>query len=53
MRTSSIVGCRNYWGYNSIGFLAPHNAYATQAQAGEQVQEFRQMVKDLHARASG
>ena len=38
-------GLRNYWGYNSIGFLAPHNAYATRGQAGEQVQEFRQMVQ--------
>jgi isoamylase len=41
-------GLRNYWGYSSIGFLAPHNGYARQ-QAGQQVQEFRQMVKDLHA----
>src|SRR4051794_24816652 len=41
-------GLRNYWGYNSIGFLAPHNDYARR-QTGEQVQEFRQMVKDLHA----
>jgi len=40
-------GLRNYWGYNSIGFLAPHNDYARR-QTGEQVQEFRQMVKDLH-----
>jgi isoamylase len=39
---------RNYWGYSSIGFLAPHNGYARQ-QGGQQVQEFRQMVKDLHA----
>jgi isoamylase len=41
-------GLRNYWGYNSIGFLAPHNDYASRGQAGEQVQEFRQMVRDLH-----
>jgi glycogen operon protein len=41
-------GLRNYWGYNSIAFLAPHNDYARR-QTGEQVQEFRQMVKDLHA----
>jgi glycogen operon protein len=40
-------GLRNYWGYNSIGFLAAHNDYARR-QTGEQVQEFRQMVKDLH-----
>ena len=41
-------GLRNYWGYNSIAFLAPHNEYARR-HTGEQVQEFRQMVKDLHA----
>src|SRR5215208_8365389 len=42
-------GLRNYWGYNSIGFLAPHNAYSSSGQAGGQVQEFKQMVKALHA----
>jgi glycogen operon protein len=41
-------GLRNYWGYNSIGFLAPHNDYASSGQTGQQVQEFRQMVKTLH-----
>ena len=41
-------GLRNYWGYNSIGFLAPHNEYAT-SQRGAQVTEFKQMVKALHA----
>jgi glycogen operon protein len=41
-------GLRNYWGYNSIGFLAPHGAYGSRGQAGEQVQEFRQMVRHLH-----
>jgi glycogen operon protein len=41
-------GLRNYWGYNSIGFLAPHGAYASRGQAGQQVQEFRQMVRDFH-----
>jgi len=41
-------GLRNYWGYNSIGFLAPHNEYASRGEAGEQVQSFRQMVKELH-----
>jgi isoamylase len=40
-------GLRNYWGYNSIGYLAPHNGYAT-GGAGRQVQEFKQMVKVLH-----
>jgi len=42
-------GLRNYWGYNSIGYLAPHNEYAGQEQPGRQVQEFKQMVKILHA----
>jgi pullulanase/glycogen debranching enzyme len=42
-------GLRNYWGYNSIGFLAPHNAYSSSGQSGGQVQEFKQMVKALHA----
>jgi isoamylase len=42
-------GLTNYWGYNSIGFLAAHNGYASRGQAGEQVQEFRQMVRELHA----
>src|SRR5205085_6409864 len=36
------------WGYNSIAFLAPHNAYAARGQEGQQVQEFKQMVKTLH-----
>jgi isoamylase len=39
---------RNYWGYNSIGYLAPHNEYAAAGQNGQQVQEFKQMVKTLH-----
>ena len=42
-------GLSNYWGYNSIGFLAPYGGYAARGQAGEQVQEFRQMVRDLHS----
>ncbi|HVR38956.1 MAG TPA: glycogen debranching protein GlgX [Thermoanaerobaculia bacterium] len=41
-------GLRNYWGYDSIGFLAVHNAYAASGQLGQQVQEFKQMVKALH-----
>ncbi|MEP6462075.1 MAG: glycogen debranching protein GlgX, partial [Frankiaceae bacterium] len=40
-------GLSNYWGYNTIGFLAPHNAYA-QAHDGQQVQEFQAMVRELH-----
>jgi isoamylase len=42
-------GLRNYWGYNSIGFLAPHNEYSSSGTAGEQVAEFKQAVKALHA----
>ena len=41
-------GLRNYWGYNSIAYLAPHNEYCATGQAGQQVQEFKQMVKTLH-----
>jgi isoamylase len=41
-------GLRNYWGYNSIGFLAPHNDYSFGGQEGQQVQEFKSMVKSLH-----
>jgi glycogen operon protein len=41
-------GLRNYWGYNSIGFMAPHNEYCSSGQTGQQVQEFKQMVKALH-----
>src|SRR5579872_1785729 len=39
---------RNYWGYNSIAFLAPHNEYAASGQRGEQVGEFKAMVRALH-----
>ncbi|MGO9783018.1 MAG: glycogen debranching protein GlgX [Streptosporangiaceae bacterium] len=38
----------NYWGYNTIGFLAPHNRYSSAGQLGEQVGEFKTMVKTLH-----
>jgi isoamylase len=41
-------GLRNYWGYNSIAFLAPHNEYASWGQRGQQVQELKQLVKSLH-----
>ena len=42
-------GLRNFWGYNSIGFFAPHNEYSSAGQRGEQVPEFKAMVKTLHA----
>ncbi len=41
-------GLANYWGYNTIGFFAPHNAYAFAGSRGEQVQEFKSMVRALH-----
>ena len=42
-------GLSNYWGYNTIGFFAPHNGYAAYTAPGQQVQEFKAMVKALHA----
>ncbi len=43
-------GLRNYWGYNSVAFLAPHNGYTSiHARGPGQVQEFKTMVKALHA----
>jgi glycogen operon protein len=42
-------GLRNYWGYNSIGFLAPHGDYSSVGTGGGQVDEFKSMVKALHA----
>ncbi len=41
-------GLRNYWGYNTIGFLAPHNEYASIKDSYTPVLEFKQMVKNLH-----
>ncbi|MER7363754.1 glycogen debranching protein GlgX [Nonomuraea wenchangensis] len=41
-------GLSNYWGYNSIGFFAPHNRYSSQGQRGGQVLEFKAMVRALH-----
>ncbi len=44
-------GAKNYWGYNSIGFFAPHAAYATHTGrlGGNQVREFKAMVRAMHA----
>ncbi|MFG2498037.1 glycogen debranching protein GlgX [Streptomyces sp. NPDC048441] len=42
------MNLNNYWGYNTIGFFAPHNAYASWGDRGEQVLEFKQAVKALH-----
>ncbi len=41
-------GLRNYWGYNSIGFFAPHNEYSSAGADGSQVPEFKAMVRTLH-----
>jgi glycogen operon protein len=42
-------GLRNYWGYNSIGYFAPHAEYAAAGSGGGQVAEFKAMVRALHA----
>ncbi|WP_435792220.1 glycogen debranching protein GlgX [Actinacidiphila glaucinigra] len=41
-------GLRNYWGYNSIGYFAPHAGYAATGTRGQQVGEFKRMVRALH-----
>jgi glycogen operon protein len=42
-------GLHNYWGYDSIGYFAPHAEYAASGSGGQQVDEFKSMVKALHA----
>jgi isoamylase len=46
--TLADKGLSNYWGYNTIGFFAPHNDYACFGTRGEQVFEFKTMVRALH-----
>ena len=41
-------GLSNYWGYNTIGFFAPHNGYSSSGERGQQVGEFKTMVRALH-----
>ncbi len=41
-------GLTNYWGYNTIGFFAPDVRYSSSGNLGQQVSEFKQMVKELH-----
>ena len=41
-------GLTNYWGYNSIGYFAPHSAYSSSGDRGQQVTEFKAMVKRFH-----
>jgi len=50
LQDSSLTnsGRRNYWGYNTIGFFAPHNEYAATGELGQQVTEFKGMVRELH-----
>ena len=41
-------GLSNYWGYDTIGYFAPHAAYAASGDGGQQTQEFKEMVRALH-----
>ncbi len=41
-------GLRNYWGYSTIGYFSPHNEYSSSGHSGQQVKEFKGMVKALH-----
>ena len=41
-------GLSNYWGYDSIGFFAPYSEYAATGKTGQQVNEFKSMVRTLH-----
>ena len=42
-------GLSNYWGYNTLSFFAPQNTYSSSGEHGQQVQEFKAMVRTLHA----
>jgi isoamylase len=42
-------GMQNYWGYNTVGYFAPHAGYSASGSRGEQVREFKAMVRSLHA----
>ncbi len=42
-------GLSNYWGYNSVGYFAPHAAYSSSGSLGDQVREFKAMVRTLHS----
>jgi glycogen operon protein len=46
--TVAARGLPNYWGYSSVGFFAPHAAYSAAGSRGEQVAEFKDMVRALH-----
>ncbi|MEZ0052835.1 isoamylase [Mycobacterium sp. MAA66] len=42
------LGLRNYWGYNTFGFFAPHHQYSSAPHAGGEVAEFKTMVRSFH-----
>ncbi|MGA8245294.1 MAG: glycogen debranching protein GlgX [Nocardioides sp.] len=42
-------GMANYWGYNTIGFFAPHHGYSSSGDRGGQVREFKEMVRAFHS----
>ena len=42
-------GLRDYWGYRTLGYFAPYSGYSASGNLGQQVVEFKQMVKDLHS----
>ncbi|MEW6153793.1 MAG: glycogen debranching protein GlgX [Actinomycetota bacterium] len=42
-------GLSNYWGYNTLGYFAPHAAYSSSGSLGQQVREFKAMVRSLHS----
>jgi isoamylase len=48
-RALAEAGHVNAWGYNSVGFFAPHAPYASSGSRGQQVREFKDMVRALHA----
>jgi len=51
LQDKSLVdrGLRNYWGYNTLGYLAPESRYSSSGDCGGQVREFKNMVKALHS----
>jgi isoamylase len=50
LRDSPVDGSelRNFWGYSTVGFFAPHHGYCVSPDAGSHIREFRDMVKALH-----
>ena len=40
--------CPNYWGYDPLVFFSPHRGYASGGEPGDQVREFKEMVRALH-----